>query len=149
MTLVDANVLIYAYNPAAEQHAAAKRWFEEAVAGPTPVRLAWVTVLAFVRIMTHAQAFKRPLSVQEAVRIVDEWLVLPTVAILEPGDRHWSILRGLLLDGQAAGPLSTDAFLAALAIEHGATLVTTDRDFARFPGVVVAHPFPRAEGPVE
>jgi len=141
MTLVDANVLIYAYNPAATQHAEAKRWLERAVAGPAPVRLAWVTVLAFVRIMTHAQAFKRPLSLNEAVDIVDQWLAQPTVAILDPGDRHWPTLRGLLLDGQAAGPLTTDAHLAALAIEHGATLVTTDRDFARFPGVKVFDPF--------
>jgi hypothetical protein len=140
MILVDANILIYAYNPAAEQHAAAKRWLEHAVAGPTPVRLAWVTVLAFVRIMTHSQVFRRPLSLAEAVHIVDQWLAHPAVALLEPGDRHWSILRRLLLDGQAAGPLSTDAHLAALAVEHGATLLTTDRDFARFPGVTVVDP---------
>jgi hypothetical protein len=140
MILVDANVLIYAYNPGAEQHPAAKRWLESAVAGSTPVRLAWITVLAFVRIMTHAQVFRRPFSVKEAVDIVDQWLTHQTVAILEPGDRQWPILRALLIEGQAAGPLSTDAFLAALAIEHGATLVTTDRDFARFPGLKVVNP---------
>ena len=140
MILVDANILIYAYNPAADQHAAAKRWLEAVVAGPTPVRLAWVTVLAFVRIMTHTQVFRRPFSMKEAVDTVDEWLAQPTVSILEPEDRHWSILRGLLLSGQAIGPLSTDAFLAALAIEHGATLFTTDRDFVRFPDVTVVDP---------
>lgn len=140
MILVDANILIHAYNPAADRHASAKRWLEEAVAGSSPVRLAWVTILAFVRIITHAQVFRRPLSVQEVVDIVDEWLAHPSVAILEPGDRHWSILRGTLLGGQATGPLSTDAFLAALAVEHGATLFTTDRDFVRFPGVTVVDP---------
>jgi toxin-antitoxin system PIN domain toxin len=140
MILVDANILIYAYNPSADRHAAAKRWLEAAVAGTVPVRLAWVTVLAFVRIMTHPQVFRRPLSLQEAVGIVDEWLEHPMVSVLDAGDRHWSILRGLLLDGQASGPLSTDAHLAALAIEHGATLHTTDRDFARFPALKVVDP---------
>jgi uncharacterized protein len=140
MILLDANILIYAYNPSADRHAAAKRWLEAAVAGTVPVRVAWVTVLAFVRIMTHPQVFRRPLSLQEAVGIVDEWLGHPMVSVLDAGDRHWSILRGLLLDGQASGPLSTDAHLAALAIEHGATLHTTDRDFARFSGLKVVDP---------
>ncbi|MGE5198502.1 MAG: TA system VapC family ribonuclease toxin [Rhodospirillaceae bacterium] len=140
MILVDANILIYAYNPSADRHAAAKRWLEAAVGGTVPVRLAWVTVLAFVRIMTHPQVFRRPLSLQEAVGIVDEWLEHPMVSVLDAGDRHWSILRGLILDGQASGPLSTDAHLAALAIEHGATLHTTDRDFARFPALKVVDP---------
>lgn len=140
MILVDANILIYAYNPSADRHAAAKGWLEAAVAGPVPVRLAWVTVLAFVRIMTHPQVFRRPLSLQEAVGIVDEWLGHPMVAVLDAGDRHWSILRELLLDGQASGPLSTDAHLAALAVEHGATFFTTDRDFARFSGVKIVNP---------
>jgi hypothetical protein len=140
MILIDANLLIYAYNPASEQHSAAKRWLERTIAGAVPVRLAWVTVLAFVRIMTHAQVFRRPLSLNEAVRIVDEWLAHPTVSILEPGERHWPILRELLLTGQAAGSLATDAFLAAVAIEHGATIHTTDRDFARFPGLNLVDP---------
>ena len=140
MILVDANILIYAYNPAAGQHAAAKRWLETAVAGPTPVRLAWVTVLAFVRIMTHPQVFKRPFSIAEAVETVESWLAQPSVAMLGPSEDHWPILRRLLLEGQATGPLSTDAHLAALAVEHGATIVTTDRDFARFPGVTTVDP---------
>ena len=140
MILIDANVLIYAYNPSAERHAAAKRWLEQVMAGSMAVRMAWVTLLAFVRIMTSAQVFRRPLTPAEVVAIVDEWLEQPVVSVLEPGDRHWSILRRLLVDQQAAGPLSTDAFLAALAIEHGATLHTTDRDFSRFPGVAVVDP---------
>ena len=140
MILVDANLLIYAYNPAAGQHAAAKRWLEAVVAGRTPVRFAWVTVLAFVRIMTHPQVFKRPFSMQEAVEMVDSWLAQPSVAMLGPSDDHWSMLRQLLLNGQASGPLSTDAHLAALAVEHGATLFTTDRDFARFPNLQFVNP---------
>jgi len=140
MILVDANILICAYNPAAEQHAAAKRWLETAIAGPTPVRLAWVTVLAFVRIMTHPQVFRRPFSMAEAVETVDSWLAQRSVAMLGPSEDHWPTLRRLLTEGQASGPLSADAHLAALAIEHGATLFTTDRDFARFTGVTVVDP---------
>jgi toxin-antitoxin system PIN domain toxin len=140
MTLVDANVLIYAYNPAAPQHPSARAWLEQTLAAGAPVRLAWVTVLAFVRIMTHAQVFRLPLTLEEAVAIVDDWLAHPAVAILEPGERHWPILRGFLLGGQAAGPLATDAFLAALAVEHGARLCTTDRDFARFEGLTLIDP---------
>lgn len=140
MMLVDANLLIYAYNPAAEQHAAAKRWLETVMAGRTPVRLAWVTVLAFVRIMTHPQVFKRPFSMHEAVETVDAWLAQPSVALIGPSDDHWSVLRRMLLNGQASGSLSTDAHLAALAVEHGATLFTTDRDFARFPDLRFANP---------
>ena len=132
MMLVDANLLIYAYNPAAEQHAAAKHWFEATVSGPVPVRLAWTSVMAFVRIMTNPQLFRRPLTPAEAVAVVDGWLDHPGIALLEPGERHWSILRSLLVEGQASGPLAMDAHVAALAIEHGATLCTTDRGFARF-----------------
>src|SRR5450756_1062659 len=88
MMLVDANLLIYAYNPAAEQHAAAKHWFEATVSGPVPVRLAWTSVMAFVRIMTNPQLFRRPLTPAEAVAVVDGWLDHPGIALLEPGERH-------------------------------------------------------------
>jgi toxin-antitoxin system PIN domain toxin len=140
MTLIDANILIYAYNPAAERHAAARRWLEATLGGGTPVRLAWMTVLAFVRIMTSAQIFRRPLSIEEAVAIVDHWLAQPNVDVLEAGEQHWALLRQTLVDGQAAGPLVSDAHLAAVAVEHGATLATTDRDFARFAGVKTINP---------
>jgi len=140
MILVDANLLIYAYNPQAAQHAAAKRWLETVVAGPAPLRIAGVTVLAFVRIMTSPQVFRRPLTPAEAVTVVDDWLSAPTVALLEPEERHWEVLRRVLVEGQAIGPLVTDAHLAALAIEHGAVLATTDKDFARFAGLRTINP---------
>jgi len=136
----DANVLIHGYSRSDGWHASAKRWLEGAVAGLVPVRVAWISVLAFVRIMTHPQVFRRPLSLGEVVGIVDEWLKSPMVSILEPDEQHWSVLRPMLLDGQAAGALSSDAHLAALAIEHGATLYTTDRHFARFPGRRIVDP---------
>jgi uncharacterized protein len=140
MMLIDANLLIYAYNPSAPQHAAARRWLERAVGGPAPVRLAWTSVLAFVRIMTNPQLFRRPLTSDEAIGLVDEWLGHPAIGLLEPTERHWTILRGLIGEGQATGPLVMDAHLAALALEHGATLCTTDRDFSRFAGLSVVNP---------
>jgi uncharacterized protein len=140
MILVDANLLIYAHNPSAPQHRTARRWLEGVVDGQAPVRLSWTSVLAFVRIMTNAQVFREPLTIDEAIAIVDEWLEHPGIGLLEPTERHWTILRRLLGDGQASGALVMDAHLAALAIEHGATLCTTDRDFARFPGLSVVNP---------
>lgn len=140
MTLVDANILIYAYNPQATQHEAAKRWLESAFSGTAPVRLAWTSVVAFVRIMTHPQVFQRPLSIEEAVAVVDSWLAAPAVDVLPTGDRHWAILRDTLAKGQARAALASDAHLAALAIEYGAVLATTDRDFARFDGLRTINP---------
>lgn len=144
MTLIDANVLIYAYNPAAGEHAAARRWLEAIMGNRTPVRLAWITLLAFVRIMTSPQIFRRPLSIEEAVAIVDDWLAQPNVDVLAAGEQHWALLRQTLVEGQAAGPLVSDAHLAALALEHGATLATTDRDFARFNGLQTINPLTSA-----
>jgi uncharacterized protein len=140
MILVDANLLIYAYNPQAIQHAAARQWVEAVFSGSVPIRLAWTTVIAFVRIMTSAQAFRRPLTLDEALEAIDSWLAAPAVDVLVPGDRHWPVLRDLLVAGQAIGPFASDADLAALAVEHGAVLATTDRDFARFPGLKTINP---------
>jgi toxin-antitoxin system PIN domain toxin len=130
--LVDANLLLYAYHPRAEQHEKSRIWLESVLSGPDLVRFAWLTLWAFVRISTNARVFERPLSVQEAEAAVSSWLVQPVAGVLEPGERHWDILRQLLRDGQALGPLVSDAAIAAIAIEHGATLCTTDRDFVRF-----------------
>lgn len=132
MILVDANLLLYAYHARAPQHAAAKAWLESALSGPELFRVAWLTVWAFLRIGTNPRIFDRPLSIAEAEAAVSSWLEQPNADVLEPGDRHWAILARLMREGQAAGPLVMDAALAALAIEHGATLYTTDRDFARF-----------------
>lgn len=140
MILVDANLLLYAYNQDAPDHEAAKRWLEAALSAPTPFGLCWPTILAFLRISTNRRAFPQPLGVDEATDIVSEWFAPPMVTILQPGERHWNLLVRMLSTGQAAGPLVTDAHVAALAIEHGATLYTTDRDFMRFPGLSLANP---------
>jgi toxin-antitoxin system PIN domain toxin len=138
--LVDANLLLYAYHPRAEQHEASRAWLEAALSGPALVRFAWLTLWAFLRIATNPRAFERPLSIAEAETAVSSWLAQPAAGILEPGERHWDLLRGLMREGQTAGPLVMDAVLAALALEHGATLCTTDRDFSRFPGLKWMNP---------
>ena len=135
MILVDANLLLYAYDPRAAQHEASRVWLESTLAGPGLVRFAWLTLWAFLRISTNPRVYEHPLSFDEAEAHVSAWLAQPSCGILEPGERHWEILRGLTRQGQAVGPLVMDAVLAAIALEHGATLHTTDRDFARFPGL--------------
>jgi toxin-antitoxin system PIN domain toxin len=130
--LVDANLLLHAYNPRSVDHDASRIWLQGALSGGDMVGFAWVTLWAFIRITTSARVFERPLSMAEADTIVASWLAQPSAGILEPGERHWEILRGLLKHGQASGALTMDAALAAIAIEHGATLCTTDRDFTRF-----------------
>jgi toxin-antitoxin system PIN domain toxin len=138
--LVDANLLLYAYQPRAAQHELSRQWLESALSGSGLVRFAWVTLWAFVRIATNQRVFERPLLVSEAEAIVSSWLAQPNAGILEPGERHWQILCGLMSDGQTSGSLVMDAALAAIALEHGATLCSTDRDFSRFVGLKCINP---------
>ena len=140
MILVDANLLLYAYDPNAAEHEASRVWLEATLSGSALVRFSWSTLWAFLRIITNPRVFERPLTIAEASGHVSSWLAQPSAGILEPGERHWEILRQLAPDGQATGPLVMDAALAAIAIEHGATLCTTDRDFARFPGLTWTKP---------
>jgi toxin-antitoxin system PIN domain toxin len=138
--LVDANLLLYAYHPKAEQHEKSRRWLEAVLSGTDVVGFAWLTLWAFIRISTNPRVFENPLSASEAADAVSSWLDQPVSTILQPGERHWDILRAVARDGQAVGPLFMDAVLAAIAMEHGATLCTTDRDFARFPGLKWTNP---------
>ena len=101
------------------------------------VRIPWATIVASLRISTNPRVFERPLTTAEAERAVSSWLALPSVSPVDPGERYWDVLRDMLHRAQVTGPLVTDA---ALAIEHGATLCTTDRDFARFPGLRTFNP---------
>jgi uncharacterized protein len=138
--LVDTNLLVYAHVPALPQHAAAKRWFEVALLEDEPVGLAWVSVLGFVRVVTNPRIFRVPLLVDRAVEVVDEWLQQQAVEIVLPTPRHWPTLRQMLSAGKAGGALTTDAHIAALALEHGATIYSTDRDFLKFPNARVVNP---------
>jgi toxin-antitoxin system PIN domain toxin len=138
--LVDANLAIYAYDRSSPRHDAAKRWFETALNGEEEVRFALATLLAFIRITTHPGVFRHPMKASDAISIVKDWLDRPRVKLAEPSDRHWDTLAEIARKGQARGSLLMDAHLAALAIEHGATLASTDRDFTRFPGLRVRDP---------
>jgi toxin-antitoxin system PIN domain toxin len=140
LKLVDANLLLYAYDPASRHHEKARTWFEEVLSGEDRICLAWSCVLAFIRISTNPRAVRDPLSIDDARAIVSTWIDRPNVTFLEPTERHWEILGSLLDQAQARGDLVSDAHLAALAIEHGAVLCTTDRDFSRFAGLKSLNP---------
>ena len=140
MILVDANLLIYAVNRDAPHHERARRWLQETLSGTSSVGLPWISLLAFVRITTRPGVLANPMPVDEAIGFVDEWLDRPLVWPVYPGDGHWAILRNLLRGSGAAGNLTSDAHLAALALERGATVCSADYDFRRFPGVEHVNP---------
>lgn len=140
MILVDANLLIYAVNQDLPQNERARSWWEEALSGTTTVGIPWVSILAFLRICTHPRVFARPLSPEAAIAYVDEWLAQPPVTLVAPGTGHWTILRNLLLQSGTAANLTTDAHIAALALEQGYRIYSADNDFQRFPGVTHVNP---------
>lgn len=135
MKLVDLNLLLYAIDEASPVHTDARDWLEEILSGTEEVGFAWVVLLGFVRLATNPAVFERPLEVAEALDIVDGWLAQPVAIVVDPSDRHTRNLRHLLEPLGTAGNLTTDAHLAALAIEHGAELCSRDADFSRFPGL--------------
>jgi len=145
VTIVDANLLIYAWNEDSSQHQRAKAWIEERFSGSEWIGIPWVTIWEFLRIMTNPRAFPLSPGGEAAFGIVRSWLELPNVVLIQPGPRHEELLRTLALGGQAIGPLMSDAVMAALTIEQGASLATADRDFSRFPGLAWFNPL---EGPV-
>jgi toxin-antitoxin system PIN domain toxin len=138
--LLDANILLYAYNRDSPHHDTCRVWLEAAFNAAEPVALPWQTLLAFIRIATNPRAVPQPLSAAQACGIVDRWLQQPNVTTLTSTERFWPILREQLLEGRITGPLVTDAALAALALEHGAVLCSTDRDFRRFRGLTLVDP---------
>jgi toxin-antitoxin system PIN domain toxin len=135
MKLVDANVLLFAVNADAREHARAKAWMETALSGVEPIAFGWVALLAFLRVATRAGLFAKPLKLAKAFDLLEAWIGTRSTHILHPGANHLAILRRLLGKSGISGNLTTDAHLAALAIEHGAELVSFDRDFARFEGL--------------
>jgi len=138
--LTDANLLLYAYNVDAAEHDTARRWLETQLSAPNLFCFAWQTITAFLRISTNQRAFATPLSTKEATGIVSEWLERPQTVVLTPGEKHWSIFQKLLESGQATGPLVMDAHLAAPALERGAALASSDRDFSSFPELTPINP---------
>ncbi|OQO94021.1 VapC toxin family PIN domain ribonuclease [Saccharomonospora piscinae] len=137
MNLVDANVLLYAVNEDTVRHRTAREWLDTSLAGSDTTGFAWPALTAFLRISTHASIFAQPLTPDTASEIVANWLAAPTAVVLHPTPRHLVVLRGLLETSGTGGNLVNDAHLAALALEHRATVVTFDSDFGRFDGVRV------------
>jgi len=135
MIVVDANLLIYAVDSTSPFHSKAKRWIEASLSGAEPVAFAWPTLLAFLRLTTRSGPMRNPISAARAFQLVDAWLDRETASIIEPGPDHRRLFRELLLPLGTAGNLTSDAHLAVIAIEHRATLCSTDNDFARFPGL--------------
>jgi hypothetical protein len=140
VTLVDANLLIYAIDADSPHHERARQWLEDALSGETWVALPWVVILAFLRVTTRTGILVRPLPAADALAYVDSWLAQPYVKAIGPGESHWAILGSLLRASGTAGNLTTDAHLAALALEHGCTVASADNDFKRFAGVTHTNP---------
>ena len=135
MKLPDVNVLLGAVNQESAEHERARGWLESAFQAPSGVGLAWVALLGFIRLSTRRGILSNPLDVADALALVRDWTGAPGAQILHPGVRHEAILARLLIAAGTAGNLTTDAHLAAIAIEHGATLGSFDRDFERFAGL--------------
>ena len=140
MIVVDVNLLLYAYDGRATPHDQARLWWQSVISGPELIGLPWQTIHGFLRISTDTRISGNQVSMESSLALVEQWMNLPNVRVLTPGENHWSILRRMLLEGQARGPMVTDAQLAALTIEYGGVLYTTDRDFARFPGLRWVNP---------
>lgn len=140
MIPVDANVLLYAEDSLSPYHDKARQWWDAQLSGRSPVCLCWTVLTAFIRIGTNRRVFERPLSLKEAIHRVQSWVDQPCTRLIYPTEQHWQVLQELLEQGQAVGNLVTDAHLAALAIEHGCQLYSTDSDFARFPKLKWSNP---------
>jgi uncharacterized protein len=138
--LIDVNVLVYACRRDATQHDQYKAWLSLALGGDEAVGIAPESLAAVVRITTHPRVWKTPLTTEQAFAFVDAVRAAPTVVPVLPGVDHWQLFETLCKESGARGNLIGDAWIAALTIEQGCTLVTTDKDFARFRGVRTKHP---------
>lgn len=135
MRLPDVNLLVYAYDDGSPRHDAAKEWLEDVLSGAETVAFAWSALVGFLRVTTNPRALANPWRSADAFEVIDAWLAQPNATIVHPTARHAAILRELLAPLGTGGNLTNDAHLAALAIEHGATLYSSDNDFSRFAGL--------------
>ena len=135
MKLPDVNLLLYAIDTSAPRHHAARSWLEGQLSGTETFAFSWSVLLAFLRLSTSTRIFAEPLAPEEAFDTIDSWLAQPCTTVVHPTDRHAALLRELLEPLGTAANLTTDAHLAALSVEHGAELCSSDRDFSRFPMV--------------
>jgi len=140
LILVDANIILYAEDSLSPHHQQAREWWDGQLSQGGPVCLCWTVLSAFIRIGTNPRVFEQPLSIEQALARVQSWLDQPCTRVVRPTEQHWTIFQQMLTDGQAVANLVTDAHLAALAIEHGCELASTDSDFARFPKLKWSNP---------
>jgi uncharacterized protein len=138
--VLDANLLIYAYSASSIEYARAHRWIEDTFSGDEPIGLPWQTISAFARVLTNPNLPAERYSTTEMISIIQEWMKLPNLRLLSPGERHWAAFQKMILEGRVRGKMITDAQLAALTMEYGGVLYTADRDFARFPGLRWVNP---------
>lgn len=140
MIVPDLNVLLHAYFQTFTSHAAARRWWQDVVSREEPIGLAPPVVFGFVRLATSRRAFETPMEIDKATRIVEGWLEQPAVQFLRPGPRHVALAFDLMRAAGTTRDLSTDAQIAAYALENRGTVHTADSDFRRFPGVRTVNP---------
>ena len=140
MNVLDANILLYAYDTKSPKYPQARIWLERTLSESRLVGLPWQSIAAFLRVITNAKLPGDRYSPEEASQIVDEWLEQPNVRLLTPGHGHWPLVRQLIAEGQVRGSMISDAEIAAITIEYGGSLYTVDRDFARFPNLRWTNP---------
>jgi toxin-antitoxin system PIN domain toxin len=138
--LPDVNVLVYAFRRDTPQHHVCRRWLEQVTAGDAAFAYAELVLSGFLRVVTHQRVFRTPTPLEEALAFAEALRAQPHAVPVAPGRRHWSIFTNLCGRARVKGNLVPEAYLAALAIESGSEWVTTDRDFARFPGLRCWHP---------
>ena len=140
MILVDANLLLYAHDETSPHHREARDWLEATLSNEPDVRLGIATILAYLRLSTDPRVFIQPSTIEAAMADVNAWLARDNVSLALPADGHWTRLATIAAAAKARGPLVMDAHLATLALERGARVATTDRDFARFAGLTLIDP---------
>ena len=143
MIIPDVNLLVYAYEDRSQDHLEARQWWESVLYSADMIGIPWAVALGFIRLITNPRMFPNPTPVSTATACVRSWLAQPNVEIIHPGPRHADLVFGLLEEVGVGANLTMDAHLAALAIEHHATLHTTDSDFTRFPGLRWVNPLKR------
>ena len=140
MVLPDVNILVYAYSASVPEHQRIRAWLEDVLNGDQAFGMADLVVSGFLRVVTHPRIFNPPAPLADALAFADAVRSPSQRVVITPGPRHWSIFQRLCVSARAKGSLVADAYLAAMAIESGCEFVTTDRDFARFPGLRWRHP---------
>lgn len=140
MIVIDANLLIHAYDVNSAEHRESRAWLEAVLSGTDAVGVPWQCICAFIRVVTNRGLAGMRVPLRDAINVVEDWLQSSNVRIILPGDNHWLLFRRMVIEGQASGVLVSDAEIAALTIENGAVLYTADRDFARFPGLRWVNP---------